>query len=142
MPTYIRTDQASIGVSVQGVTLPTESWALMEGGDNVSEEATAFPGGMKPQLALGGYPKRGPLTISIPWADNLIGLYKALDARVGISKVTASYQPLNANKEPLGAPITYTGVLTSAVRPNYKAGTSEEAHLQITVATDGEVVQS
>ncbi len=139
MPTYFRSDQAQINVFIQNVALDNESWGLMEGGDNVAEEATAFPGGMKPQVALGGFPKRSSLTISRPWSDALIGLYKAMDARVGLSKVTASYQVLNANKEPFGTPITYTGVLTSAVRPNYKAGTSEEAHLQITVATDGEV---
>jgi hypothetical protein len=139
MPTFVRSDQAQISVEVEGVTIDKESWGSMEGGDNVAEEATAFPGGMKPQVALGGFPKRGPLTITRPWADTLINVYKALDGRVGLSKVTASYQNLNANKEAVYTPYTYTGVLTSVLRPNYKAGTSEEAHLTITIATDGEI---
>ena len=83
MAQYIRTDQAQINVEVPGVAFDKESWDVLEGGDNVAEEASVFPGGMKPLVQLGGFPKRSAITVMRPWADTLVPLYKALDAAVG-----------------------------------------------------------
>lgn len=139
MPTYIRSDQAQILVEVSGVTLDKESWSIMEGGDQTAESAQAFPGGQKPLIALGGFPKRSTITVQRPWTDVLYGAYKTLDGKVGQATVTVAYQNQNSNREPIGTPITYTGVLQSVSRPNYKAGTSEEAKLMITVDPNGEI---
>lgn len=139
MPQYIRTDQAQVTVEVPGVALDKESWDTLTGGDNVAEEASVFPGGMKPLVQLGGFPKRSALTVSRPWADSLVGLYKGLDAAVGRARVTVAYQNLNTNREAVYTPFTYSGILTSVKRPDYKAGTSEAGHLEIVVSPDGEV---
>jgi hypothetical protein len=116
-----------------------EPWSSMEGGDNTPEVAQAFPGGMKPLKALGGFPKPTPLTVMRPWEESLVAVYKKLWSAAGSAEVKASYRLLNANKEPIGEPVAYTGVLGTVTRPGYKAGTSEEAKLSITVDLDGEI---
>ena len=136
---YIRSDQALINVEVVGVGLDKEPWSSMEGGDNTPETAQAFPGGMKPLVALGGFPKPTPLTVMRPWSESLIKPYKELWSKAGQAEVKASYRMLNANKEPIGETVSYTGVLGTVTRPGYKAGTSEEAKLSLTVDLHGEI---
>ena len=136
---YLRSDQALIHVEVAGVPLDKEPWSSLEGGDNTPEVAQAFPGGMKPLKALGGFPKPSPLTVMRPWEESLVAVYKKLWAGAGSAEVKVSYRTLNANKEPIGEPVAYTGVLGTVTRPGYKAGTSEEAKLSITVDLDGEL---
>jgi hypothetical protein len=54
--------------------------------------------------------------------------------------VEVSYIQLNANKIPTGVVDTYTGVLTSAERPKYKADESTKAFLKITLDVNGQVI--
>ena len=136
----IRSDKAIISVEVAGVNLDKESWASLEGFDNVPESAQAFPGGMKPLVELGGFPKPTVGTITRPWEESLVKVYKELWSRAGQAEAKVTYRNLNSNKEPAGEPITYTGVLGTVTRPGYKAGTSEEAKLQITVMPHGEII--
>ena len=134
-----RSDQASIGVTVAGVTLDNLSWDVLEGGENTVEGITVLPGGMAPQKALGGIPKRSPLTIKRLWSEALILQYKALDAVAGQAIVNVSYTVLKTNKTPAYSPISYTGVLGTVSRPNYDAMKSEAAYLQIMVDLEGEL---
>lgn len=138
MATYYRSDQAAIHLTVNGVSLDTTSWDSMEGGDNVAEETEHFPGGMRPQVPLGGQPKRSPLTVERKWSDVLIGIYKQLDESVN-AEATASYVQLDLTGAATGEVITYTGLLSSTTRPNYKAGTSEDAMLKVTLSLNGEI---
>ncbi len=139
MPTYYRSDQAAIHVEISGVVLDQESWSMMEGGDPVSEEAVIFPGGMQPQIALGGLPKWSPVTVEREWSEALGGDYKALANSVGSALVTVSYIQLGVNKQETGQKYTYRGVLTSAERPKYKSTESTDAYLKITVGINGQV---
>ena len=136
---FIRSDQAVIHVKVAGVTLDTEPWSSLEGGDNTPEMVQAYPGGMKPLVSLGGFPKPTPLTVTRPWEEALIKPYKQLYKNAGQAEAEVSYQALNAEKKPYGEVVTYTGTLGTVTRPNYKAGTSEEAKLTITVDLHGEI---
>ena len=141
--TYVRSDQAQIVVELTGSNKsalnPAIYWSSLEGGDNVPEVAVAFPGGMAPLVPLGGFPKPTPLTVSRPWEEALIAPYKVLWEVAGRESVQVSYQILNANREPYGPKVTYTGILGTVTRPNYKAGTSEEAKLTITVELNGAI---
>lgn len=139
MPT-IRSDQALISVEVTGVGLDKEPWAELTGGDNTPESTESYPGGMKPLVALGGFPKPTALTVTRPWQESLVKPYKELWARSGQAEAKVTYRNLNANREPIGEPITYTGVLGTVTRPGYKAGTSEEAKLQLTIDLNGELI--
>ena len=140
---YIRSDQAQINVELTGANAtvidPSIAWSGLEGGDNTPETAQAFPGGMKPLVALGGFPKPTPLTVTRPWDEALIVPYKKMWALAGQAEVKVTYRALNANKEPFGEPVSYTGILGTVTRPGYKAGTSEEAKLQLTVDLHGEI---
>lgn len=139
LPVFYRSDQASIAVTVAGLTIDNVSWDVLEGGDNTVEGLSILLGGMAPQRALGGIPKRSPVTVKRTWSDTLINVYKELDALSGQAAVTVSYTVLSANKTAAFAPITYTGILGTTTRPNYAAATSEQAFLQIMVDTDGEI---
>lgn len=139
MAVYFRSDQTTISVTVAGVALDNLSWDVMEGGDNTVEGLTLLPGGMAPQVAKGGIPKRSPLTIKRLWSEALILQYKALDAVAGNAEVKAAYTVLNTNKTPAFSPISYTGVLGTVSRPNYDAMKSEAAYLTIMVDMNGEL---
>lgn len=139
MPTIYRSDQKSIGFTVSGITLDGVSWDSMEGGDPVAESVDVYPGGMAPQVALGGLPKWSEITIERLWSDVLVAQFKALTGVAGFAPITASDIILGANKVPTGVTITYTGVLTSVMRPGYKASESKDAYLQVKCSVNGQV---
>lgn len=135
----IRSDQALIFVEFVGVTSTKTPWAMLDGGDMVAESTQAFPGGSKPLVALGGFAKPSPLTVERPWEESLIVLYKTLFSKVGALEASISYQASRNAGEGYGPVTTYTGVLSSVTRPNYKAGTSEEAKLKCIFDINGEI---
>jgi hypothetical protein len=138
VPLY-RSDQALIYVEVSGVTLDKEPWSEFEGGDPQVTSVPAFPGGMKPLVELGDFPKPSPITVGRPWSDVLAAAYKAIYRRAGIGEAKVSYQLLSASKEPVGEVFSFTGILGTPTRPGYKAGTSEEAMLKLVINPHGEI---
>ena len=117
-----------------------ESWDVLEGGENTVEGLTVLPGGMVPQVALGGIQKRSPLTVKRLWAESLIIKYKELDELAGQAECKVTYEVKNKrNSEATftGSKITYSGVLGTVTRPNYDAMKSEAAYLQIMVDLSG-----
>lgn len=132
MPQYFRSDTARVHLSATGVSLDSVSWDKMEGGDNTAETTNFMPGGMEPSVELGGPPKRSDLTLTRIWSDTLLNVFKKLDAGTGNMAATATYQVLDANKQPVSnGSITYTGIIKSVARPNYDSSTSTEASLVI-----------
>jgi len=138
-PVVYRTDQASIGVTVAGITLPEGSWDVLEGAENMVEGVSVLPGGMAPQRALGGIPKRGPATVKRLWSEPLVIIFKQLDALAGYGDIIITYTVLNRNKTATIFTETYTGVMGTVSRPNYEAKTSEPAYLTIEAELDGEL---
>jgi hypothetical protein len=139
MPVYYRTDMAEIHVELTGIPLDKESWDMMEGGDPVAPETPHFPGGMQPQVELGGLPKWTPIVVERGWAESLALVYKTIANTAGSTPATVSYIQLGANKQPTGVIDTYTGVLLAAERPKYKATESTEAFLKLTIGVNGQV---
>ena len=142
MAKFYRSDQARIDVRVSGITIDTESWDVLEGGDRTAEDLTIFPGGMKPQVPLGGIAKRAPVKVQRAWSSVLIPAFKALDEAAGSTEAEATYTVLEANgskAEIAGNPITYKGVLLKVERPNYKAGTSEVPFLTVDLGLNGTI---
>ncbi len=133
-PLY-RSDMGHISVSVAGVGLDNQSWDFFEGGDHEIESQKYNPGGMQPQVALGGKGTRSDITIRRAYSDSLVGIYKTLDAVAGQAAVTCSFQTLAADKKtPVGDPIVYTGILGNVTRPNYDSMTSTAQQLQILIS--------
>jgi len=138
---FIRSDQALINVEIVGVFGDKEPWSSLDGFDNTLVSAQAFPGGMKPLVELGGFPKPTLGTLTRPWEAALIGPYKKMWNAAGQAEVKVTVQYLNAERKPIpgSEPIVYSGILGTPTRPGYKAGTSEEGKLQITVMPHGEI---
>jgi hypothetical protein len=135
-----RSDQVAIHVAVTGVPLDGESWDMLEGADLDAEELIVFPGAMQDQVALGGVAKRSPITVERLWSEPMIGVKKALDRAVVVAAaVIVSYTVLGPEGASTGYVETYTGVASGCSRPNYKAGTSEEAKLKLKVSPHGAV---
>lgn len=132
-----RSDQASIGVTVTGVNLGNESWDVLEGGAQEVEVVMVLPGGMEPQVALGGIPKRSVLTVKKLWSESMINEFQLLDSVAGNAFTTVTYTVLGVNHKPAFPAYTYTGVLGTVTRPNYDAMKSEAAYLEISVGLNG-----
>lgn len=140
MPTLYRSDQARIQVSVAGVQLDNLSWDKMDGGDNVAPSTSHLPGGMQPQVELGGFPRRSTMTVERAWSDMLIGAYKQLDNGSGRLRATVTYTVLDANANPVpSSTLTYTGVLLETRRPGYDSSSNSAAMLQLTIGLDGPI---
>lgn len=140
---YYRSDQALVTVAVKGVKLDQEPWDMFEGAELTTQELKVFPGGMKPQVQLGGQAERSPAVVQRKWSNVLAGITKALEGVCGdnIRGVTEiQVTPLNAKGEAQSSQrATFTGVLTGVERPKYKAGPSEEILLKLTVGLNGPV---
>lgn len=137
---YYRSDQALVTVAVKGAKLDNEPWDIFEGADITTQELKVFPGGMKPQVQLGGQPERAPAVIQRKWSTVLAGVKKELDSVAGFGVTEIQVTPLNVKGHAEShLRETYSGVLTNVERPKYKAGPSEEIYLKITVGLNGPV---
>jgi hypothetical protein len=140
---YFRSDQFSIGLTAEGLEEGKQTdnipWDSCEGGDQTVEGQTYLPGGMKPQVSLGGIPKRSPLTLKRIWSTELLPIFKALDSGAGQCPCTVTITTLGANRKAVeGAPvITYTGTLGTVTRPNYGSETPDKAFLQVMIDANG-----
>jgi hypothetical protein len=136
----LRSDQVALHVSVAGVPLDSEVWDMLEGGEIANEEVIVYPGAMQEQIALGGVSKRSPITVERLWSEAMIANYKALErACVVAAAVTVSYTLLGPEQASTGFVFTYTGVASGVTRPNYKAGQSEEAKIQLKISPNGPI---
>ena len=139
MPNYYRSDTVDIHVQITGIALDLESWDMMEGGDPVSESTLHYPGGMAPQVALGGLPKWSQIVVERAWGETLATVYKQIANSVGGAPMTVSYIQLGLNRIPTGVVDTYTGVLAGAERPKYKSSESVDAFLKLMMDVNGQV---
>jgi hypothetical protein len=133
-----RTDQASIGVTVAGLSLPNESWDSLEGRQRTVEGKTVMPGGQLPQRALGGIAKRGPATLKKLYTPGMLLIVKELEEVAGYGLITITYSvKVNANA-PAVFTETYTGVVGNVELANYDADKeSEPAYINVMADLDG-----
>lgn len=135
MPTF-REDQARIQVSVAGVTMDSAPWTTFQGGDAEAQNVNTRPGGMQPAIELGGPINRSDVTVERLYSDVTHGWYPQLDAVCGKASMWASYTPLDANGNPVGATITYTGILKTVTRPNADANATGAQHLSLVMGAN------
>jgi hypothetical protein len=121
-----------LAVSIPGVTLDAQSWDKFTGGDHTSETQQHTPGGMGPQIAIGGIRKRSPVTVSRAMDDTLIGLYESIDAATG-GPITITVQPLINPTTVAGKGRTYTGVIKTVKPPDQDSTTSTITMLSVEV---------
>ena len=136
MPTYLRMDQAAISVPlISNVpTLPyVVSWTTLEGGDLESEDTKTRPGGMQPQVNLGGPTTRTDATVTRPYTNELHPFVKPLEDAAGNSAMSISWVILDSTgARPSSAPvITLHGILKNVTRPNWDANATGTAFLSL-----------
>lgn len=130
-----RRDQYSITVSLDGVALGIfDRWA---GGMYDSSETKYKPGGMVPELALGGSRQVSNITVGRLFRlDRDLPLVPTLKAKVGTGAVTLSKQSLDTNKNPYGTPDVYTGVLKSFNPPEPDSTSTEAAIFELEISVN------
>lgn len=134
----MRADQWANTVSIDG--RPLGVWDTLAGGGVESSETKYRPGGMEPEVSLGGSTSVGNLTLG-----RLLGpgdwdyMHDLMSARVGRAEATVARQPLDADGNPFGRPLSYRGIL-HAVMPGDADSNSQDAQVwTITVSTEGVV---
>jgi hypothetical protein len=112
----------------------------VSGGEVDSEEAKYRPGGMQPELSLGGSRTIGNLTIG-RYLDTLRDwpLIKWLSTRTGVGRGTIGVTPLTPYGERAGEPLVYNGTLKTVTRPDIDSTGSDAAILELEFTCDGSV---
>lgn len=131
-----REDQYNVTVTIAG--LPTGTWDKLTGGNVTSEETKYRPGGMSPQVSLGGSTSTENITVS--------RLYKLerdhdrahwLAGICGKAEAVAVKQPLDVDGNPWGQPIVYSGILQEVHFPDHDSESNDAALLELVISTEG-----
>lgn len=132
-----RQDQARVTFKVDGVDLGV--WDQMEGGGVEASETTFKPGGMGPQIALGGSAARQKVTLSRHYDEGLHVRYVWLDARAGKGAAVVTKQYLDRDGNAYQAPITWTGTLQSVTPPEHDSEGDDVSMCQVEISPDGPI---
>jgi len=137
-PTTNRKDQYAVNVSVDGTKLGV--FDVMTGGDADTTEVVYKPGGMVPQISLGGI-----VTIAQVVLSRLYDLARDHDnmpwllSRVGKGNVVITKQPLDVDGNAYGKPLTYGGTLKRVTPPPVDSNTPDAAILELEVTPAGTI---
>ena len=133
-----RQDTYSVAVAIDGIDYGV--WDKMSGGEVDSEETKYKPGGMAPELSLGGSKSVGNITISrIYDLDRDHSQVKSLMNKAGTGDVTVTKQPLDVNAVPHGAPLVYTGKLKQVTAPEVDSKSSDPGMIELEISSAGVV---
>lgn len=133
----MRQDQWSNTVTIDGK--PMGVWDTFEGGGSDSEETKYKPGGMQAEVSLGGSRSIGNLTLSRLLDRSTWDYMRGLMNRTGTAKCIVSRQPLDADGNPWGKPMTYRGVLKMVQPGGTDSNSSDALTWEIEVSTEGSV---
>jgi hypothetical protein len=124
----------SVSVAVDGDDYGI--WDKMDGGDVDSNEKKYKPGGMAPEISLGGSRTVSNVIVSRYYdLDRDGSIIKTLFDRAGKGQVTVTKQPLDINEVPYGEPIVYQGTLKMAKAPAVDSESSEEGRVEIEISS-------
>jgi hypothetical protein len=131
-----RSDTWRATVSLNGENLGV--WDKVTGGAIDSEELKFKPGGMAPQVSLGGSKTNENVTLQRLYrlVRDHNHLQKLINA-VGRGSVVVSKQPLDVDGNPFGRPIVYKGILKRVTPPEHDSESNSPAMLEIEVSTSG-----
>ena len=121
MPTYVREDQASISVTING-TKYGDSWKEVEGGNLEADDAKTRPGGMGKEVAVGGPASRDDLTVRTQMSDITALWNGTLEPLVGNARVSVGISWLGPDRSPLGSGTTRQGILKAVNLPDMGDG--------------------
>lgn len=144
--TYITEKDAIISVTLnssdgQGHTasipFPSDikSWSTFEGGDPVAATSQLIPGNLMPAVARPGPIKRTAVTVSLPYSVAIDALRPLLDRSTN-QRMTASYQPKDADGNINGQITTRTGICQKPQFPKWDGSSGGDAMLSLVMECD------
>lgn len=133
----MRQDQWSNTVTIDG--RPMGVWDTLDGGESDSEETKYKPGGMQPEVSLGGSRAIGNLTLARLLGRSDWDFMRGLMNKTGTAKCTVSRQPLDGDGNPWGRPLTYRGTLKTVTPGGTDSNSSDAQTWEIVVSTEGSV---
>lgn len=111
-----------------------------DGGEADSEETKYKPGGMEPEITLGGSRTFGNVTLSRLYVhERDHDLCKTLMNIAGAMGVTIKRQPLDKEANAFGTPHTYKGTLKAVTPPGTDSESSDAAKMEIECTVVGAV---
>lgn len=111
------------------------------GGHGTSDEVKYRPGGMGPEVSLGGKSSRENLVLTRAYIRDRgdPDLARFLDQRRGKGKATAAGQPLDDDGNPFGKPDVLNGTVMTVNRPEHDSEGTGKAELVVTISLVGEI---
>lgn len=129
-----RSDQYNVTVKVGRLVLGT--FDSFSGGEVDSEEAKFRPGGMAPQVSLGGAQSVGNVTVARLYdLSRDHALVKRLMRMAGSAPMVVTKQALRLDRTPAGEPLVYTGTLKSVTPPEHDSESSDAAKLELEMSS-------
>lgn len=133
----MRQDQWSNTVTING--RPMGVWDTLDGGESDSNETKYKPGGMQPEVSLGGSRSIGNLTLARLLSRQDWDFMHQAMSNTGNWKCTVARQPLDTDGNPFGRPLTYRGTLKTVTPGATDSNSSDAQTWEIVVSTEGSV---
>lgn len=144
--TYITEKDAIISVTlytsngsgqVTLISWPSDikSWQTFQGGDPVGSTSQLIPGNLMPAIARPGPILRSNVTVTLPYSVAIDALRAKLDAAVN-QRMTAAYQPKDADGNINGQITTRTGIMKQPNFPNWDAKSGADAMFGLVMECD------
>jgi len=136
MPNPTREDTWLVTLNIEGRDLGI--FDKLEGCEVDSEENKYPPGGMLPELSLGGRQTIGELTVSRYYdtqRDHTI--FAWLRQQAGAGRVSISVVPLDFQGNPAGSPLVYTGTVKTVNLPDIDSESGDAALMEVAITPDG-----
>ena len=135
-PTGSRQSTFRITLTVDGVDWGV--WEKKTGGKTSGNTQTLKPGSMAPQVSLGGTPTTDAITLVRNY-DRLRDHPRVgqLLSGVGRAVVVVKQQPLDADGNAYGGPISWNGTLDAVATPDADAASDNSAEITVDITPNG-----
>src|SRR5215831_6847518 len=114
-------------------------WDGLTGGELDSDEAKYWPGGMAPQVSLGGH--RNPGNIVVKRLYRLQRDHDRLNlllAQVGKATIEIHKLPMDIDGNTYGKPLNYSGKLKRVSPPEHDSTSSDPGIIEMEITPDGD----
>jgi|SRR5215831_11860984 len=136
----MRNDRFLCTVSVDGIGPLPDPFDTFTGADTDSTETKYRPGGMSPEVSLGGATSTANAVVGRNYAlgrDDV--LMPKLRAAAGKRAATITLQPLDADRNAFGQSEVYRGVLQRVQGPQHDSTSTDAAMMELEVNLSGTV---
>lgn len=132
----MRQDQFQIHLSINGQDYG--EWDKCTGGESQANEIKYKPGGMQPEISLGGTVSVSDVTVERLYDVAIDGanLSKYLAAN-GRGNAVVSRHALDLNGNPIGTPMVWTGIVKSVKLPDADGENNAAAMVSVVVSPNG-----